>query len=71
MYKLNAFNVTGSIKFEQIFNDFATMSSKEVELRESGMSTVITPITKEEVNSLGVKLLEDLSDMFITDGVNN
>lgn len=48
MFKLNAMNVDGSVRVEQIFSNYVTLKEKQKELIAMGLTTLITPMSKEE-----------------------
>lgn len=53
----------GVTEFEQIFSSYAELKRKEKELMGQGMTTIVTPITPQEVEKLSERLMEKFVDL--------
>lgn len=64
MYKLNAFNPDGTVKFEQVFSNYVIMREKEKELIKEGYTTIITPMSKDDHNKYSEELLKKVIGLY-------
>lgn len=65
MYKLNALNPDGTMKFEQVFGNYVHMKEKQAEFIQQGLATVITPLTLEQHLSHSEELLKKVTGFTI------
>lgn len=62
MYKLNGKGANGK-EFEQVYGSYADVRTKEKELLESGMLTVVTMTTREQVEQMSENMLKKFADL--------
>lgn len=65
MYKLNALNPDGTIKFEQVFGNYVHMKQKQEEFIKEGLMTVITPMTLEQHLAHSEEILKKVTGLTI------
>jgi hypothetical protein len=64
MFKLNAVSLDGNTKFEQVFQNYVSMREKEKELQAQGLTTVCTPMTKEQHEKYSQELLNKVVGLY-------
>lgn len=70
MFKLNAVSLDGNTKFEQVFQNYVSMREKEKELQKEGLTTVVTPMTKEQHEKYSQDLLAKVVGLYSNSTLN-
>ncbi len=64
MFKLEARNQDNSVKFEQVFEHYEAADKKERELREKGMTTLLTKLKEKDTTEYAESIIKKLVDSF-------